>query len=327
MKIIHLHRRPQEGYHSIENIYEAVRKELSSEVAIETVVMPFYCSSHLGKILNMIYVFFLRADVFHVTGDIHYVAMFLPKRKTIISCHSVEGGRPEYEGRAKKMFKWLYFVMPNKHCKFWTAVSDHTKKELLDYLGCSENKVKVVHNPVLNFFSEKKTKKKTEIPVLLQVGTHKRKNIGKLIDAISGLECELWIVGEPPKDIVAKLEMKKINHKVIPTATAEEMNVCYNKADVVVMVSLEESFGMPIVEAQSVGVPVVVSDVSAMPEIGGQGVCYVNPGEAESIKEGIVKVLENEGFRKELVEKGFGNVKRFDLEFISKQYLEIYRAV
>lgn len=101
IKVIHFHRKPRKDFHSIENIYREIRTELKDKILFKVVQMPFYCSSHLGKVLNMIYAAFFRADVLHITGGIHYIAALLPKRKTIISVHSVEGGRPRMKGLKK----------------------------------------------------------------------------------------------------------------------------------------------------------------------------------------------------------------------------------
>ncbi len=327
MKVVHLHRKPQEGYHSIENIYAAIREELKNEVNIHKIEMPFYCKTQIGKIMNMIYVLFLKGDVFHITGDIHYVSFFLPKGKTIISAHSVEGGRPKYSGWRKKMFRYLYFKKPNKKSKYWSAVSEYTKRELIDLLSVSKEKIKVIYNPLLNVFKENIKKIPKEKPVLLQVGTHERKNIPILIEAIKEIECTLHLIGELNIDLKNKLEDNKIDYKVTLKASPEEMNSIYSQSDVVLIISSEESFGMPIIEAQAKGIPVVTSKKSAMPEIGGRGVAYVNEKDKESINKTISKILQNDTFRNELIGLGKKNAERFSLNEISKQYLKLYQEI
>jgi glycosyltransferase involved in cell wall biosynthesis len=85
-------------------------------------------------------------------------------------------------------------------------------------------------------------------------------------------------------------------------------------ADVFVFPSLYEGFGIPILEAQSVGAPVLTSNTSSLPEVGGEGAVFVDPWSAESIAEGIWRVLSDGVFRDGIIAKGSRNVERFSWE-------------
>lgn len=96
--------------------------------------------------------------------------------------------------------------------------------------------------------------------------------------------------------------------------SGEEKWELLRHAGVFVFPSLYEGFGIPILEAQSVGVPVVTSDASSLPEVAGDGAVSVNPMNSEAIAEGIWKVLSDGVFRDGIIAKGSRNVDRFSWE-------------
>lgn len=83
------------------------------------------------------------------------------------------------------------------------------------------------------------------------------------------------------------------------------------QADVFLFPTLYEGFGIPVLEAQSVGVPVVTSNTSSLPEVAGQGAMFVDPESVESIAEGISAVLSNQELRSGIIERATINVGRF----------------
>jgi len=94
-----------------------------------------------------------------------------------------------------------------------------------------------------------------------------------------------------------------------------------------VFASTYEGFGLPIVEAQATGRPVVTSNILSMPEVAGGAACLVDPFNVASIREGIAKVIQDSSYREYLVRLGFENVKRFQPENIAKNYLDIYTNI
>ncbi len=94
-----------------------------------------------------------------------------------------------------------------------------------------------------------------------------------------------------------------------------------------VFASTYEGFGLPIVEAQATGRPVVTSDTLSMPEVAGDAACLVDPFNVESIRNGILKVIQDTGYREQLVQNGLKNVERFKPESVAMQYLALYREL
>jgi len=89
-----------------------------------------------------------------------------------------------------------------------------------------------------------------------------------------------------------------------------------------ILPSLWEGFGIPVVEAQACGVPVVISNVSSLPEIVGESGILVDPQNAESIIQGVKKILTNDKINSDLVKKGFLNIKRFSWQSCAQQSLQ-----
>jgi glycosyltransferase involved in cell wall biosynthesis len=101
----------------------------------------------------------------------------------------------------------------------------------------------------------------------------------------------------------------------------------YAQADMVLFASTYEGFGLPIIEAQATGRPVVTSRVTAMPEVAGEGACLVDPYDVSSIRNGVLRVLDDGSYRDSLVHLGFENVRRFEPSLIASQYARLYEEV
>jgi len=101
----------------------------------------------------------------------------------------------------------------------------------------------------------------------------------------------------------------------------------YAESDLVTFVSLAEGFGLPIIEANAIGRPVVTSDIRPMSDIAGNSACLVNPHDVRSIRSGLERVLTDDRYREELVERGFRNAARFTPETVAQQYMEVYNEL
>ena len=89
------------------------------------------------------------------------------------------------------------------------------------------------------------------------------------------------------------------------------MVALYSAADVFLFPTLYEGFGIPVIEAQSCGTPVLMSNVSSLPEVGGDAAVYVDPYNEENICAGIEKIVGDTALAQELREKGYENATRF----------------
>ncbi len=197
------------------------------------------------------------------------------------------------------------------------AVSEATKKDLLTVSKIPEEKIMVIYEgPTADFKpqSEEKTalfKKKYHLPqnfVLAIGGIGERRNLGRIKQAAK--DYHLVIAGQ-----------------TVPWLDLEELELLYASADVLLYVSLYEGFGLPILDSFSVGVPVITSNVSSMPEVGGAGALYVDPTDIEDIKKTLKNVLEDRALREDMIKKGFEQMKKFSREKAAKETAGVYRRL
>lgn len=123
-------------------------------------------------------------------------------------------------------------------------------------------------------------------------------------------------------------EIKKLDlhdDVMLPGYISDEKLVClYKNAKLYVFPSLIEGFGLPPLEAQSYGVPVVSSSATCLPEILGDSAVYFDPQNTEDMAEKILSVLNNENLRQDLISRGYENIKRFSWRDCAQKTLSLY---
>jgi glycosyltransferase involved in cell wall biosynthesis len=101
----------------------------------------------------------------------------------------------------------------------------------------------------------------------------------------------------------------------------------YEEADLVVFASLAEGFGLPIIEANAMGRAVVTSNLSPMKEVAADAACLVDPYDVDDIRRGIRRVIEDDGYRDRLIERGHENATRFTARVVAEQYARLYEKI
>lgn len=107
----------------------------------------------------------------------------------------------------------------------------------------------------------------------------------------------------------------------------EELGFFYENAICYVLPSLYEGFGLPVLEAMGYGCPVITSNISSLPEAGGDAALYADPKSPEEIAEKIMLLMENKELRQELIDRGFKQVKKFSWEKAARETLEALEEV
>jgi len=263
----------------------------------------------------------------HITGDVNFIALALQKETTILTIHDLESF--EREGKLTHhfiRFFWLY--LPLKRVKYITVISEASKNKLLhSFCFLKTADIKVIPNCLTSNiqFSEKEFD--AQQPVILQIGTKENKNLPNLINAIAPLQCILIIVGQLNTMIRQLLKEQSIKYENFVNISNEEIQALYRRCDLVTLVSTFEGFGLPILEGNAAGRPVITSDLSSMPEVAGDAALLVNPYDITAIREAIVSVVQSPELRLDLIRKGQKNIRRFAPETVAAQYVELYRRV
>ena len=101
----------------------------------------------------------------------------------------------------------------------------------------------------------------------------------------------------------------------------------YHSCDILLFASLAEGFGLPILEAQTVGRAVITSNRGAMAEIAGKGALLVNPLSVESIHDGLISVIHNDSLRALCIDEGFNNTHKYGSHFILARHDSLFSSI
>lgn len=312
---------------SLEKVFQIVAESLPAgefDTAFQNVP---HGNDLVSTIKNLLFFRSKKADIFHITGHIHYIALLLPPERTILTIHDVAFLYTR-KGLRRYVLKKLMLDWPLRRLRYITVVSQFTKTEILKYCKVDGEKIRVIENPLgSEFESESKPLFKKECPTILQVGTTENKNLSNLISAVNGLSCKLRIIGTLDERTTAELEENDIVFENISGLDDRAMADEYKRADIVAFCSTYEGFGLPIIEAQASKTPVITSNISPMSVVARGGAVLVDPLDPTSIRRGIVEIIENEQLRGEITETGSENIKRFDRGKVAGNYAELYREV
>ncbi|MEO5684471.1 MAG: glycosyltransferase family 1 protein [Chitinophagaceae bacterium] len=323
-------RKKYPGYFSIEQLFVAicntVRVRLPQNDSADIIEVPYYFSP-LNFLRN---IFFLRArqcNVNHITGDIHYAILGCSRENlnvlTIHDCVLLEKyskWNPKYW-----VFRILWYELPMRKADLITVISEKTKTDLITKIGYGEQKIRVVGNFVNDAFVYQPTIFNKANPRLLFIGSTDNKNLDRILQAITGLTCNLQIVGKISAAQQLFIDNNNIQTHLSFELTLPELADQYSKADIVLFPSLYEGFGMLIIEANATGRPVITSNISPMKEVAGEAACFVDPYSVSAIREGIIKVIEDDVFRAMLVAKGLKNAALYRPERVADTYIQLYK--
>jgi glycosyltransferase involved in cell wall biosynthesis len=311
---------------------QSVDFELPVNWKIKVIKWPRFWTQ-IGLSLEML---FYPVDMLFVPA--HTVPLIHPKN-TIVVIHGLEyevfPGGYSFWGRLYMRLSVRYSCRAAKKI---IAVSKNTRKDLMELYGISENKIEVIYEGAPEKYQISNVKFQTlpagrqlnpklQIknckPYLLFVGRlEKRKNIGGIIEAYDILKekykipHKLVLAGNPGygyEDLKMKIEESKFKKDIFETGYINEESKQYflKNAEAFLFPTFYEGFGLPVLEAQGAGAPVVTSNISSMPEVGGDGAAYCDPYEPETILDAVWKILNDEEYKDRLVERGFENARKF----------------
>jgi glycosyltransferase involved in cell wall biosynthesis len=234
-----------------------------------------------------------------------------------------------------------------RHAAKLITVSESTKNDMVKYYRTDAGKIEVVY---LGLDPEFKPLTYEQVqPVLdkyglvfqkyvLFVGTlQPRKNITRLVDAFielknkNHIEEKLAIVGGKGwlwQPIVKKIEEAGVGDsiKFLNYVPQSELPAIYAGSSLLTLPALYEGFGLPPLEAMACGVPVVVSNISSLPEVVGDAGFLVDPNSTESIRSGLLTVLTDKNLRAEMIRKGFVQAKKFTWQETAQKILNLFNS-
>ncbi|MEM3396655.1 MAG: glycogen synthase [Thermoplasmata archaeon] len=290
----------------------------------------------------------IDGDIVHThtwyTNLAGFYAKKLYGKKVLATVHSLEPLRPwkaEQLGSGYNLSVWMEKT-GLEECDRIIAVSGEMKKDIQKVYGIPENRIVVIHNGI---DIEKYRKRENEAllsnlgvkkPYILFVGRLTRqKGIFELVEAMKKVKDTLVLVtGKPDTaeieaELAAKLKGMENIIWLNRMLSEEEIIALYSSAQLFVCPSIYEPFGIINLEAMACGAPVVASAVGGIKEViqeGKNGV-LVEPGNVESLVEGIEKVLRDDEFRARLVAEGRKRAEEFAWERIAEKTFSLYREV
>lgn len=255
------------------------------------------------------------------------------KSKHAINVTTVHDFTYEYykKGISVLVHKWQkYYAI--RHSEVIVCISENTKKDLLKFLpNIDQKRVRVIYNGVSNAFYQLVNKKHYfDNDFVLYVGWRERyKNFNLVVDSISETCYSLAVVGSP----LTPDEILYLNNKLGPSRYAtfvrisdEELNELYNAALCLAYPSEYEGFGIPVLEAQRAGCPVIAYNGSSIPEIIGNTPLLLSSIDKEEFKEKL-SLLEDDLIKEKIINDGLANSRRFSWNRTGDEYVKLYEEL
>lgn len=285
----------------------------------------------------------LNADIFHgLSGELPLKWDKTPIKK-VVTIHDLIFMRyPQYYSFFDRKIHFWKFKKAAETADKIIAISEQTKRDIIDYLKVPEDKIEVIYQGCHQAFKEQqtaefiqKTKKKFNLPerFIFNVGTiEERKNLLNIVKAIDKTEIPLVVVGRKTKyfsKIEQYIKKNKLEKQIyfLEGVSMDELAVIYKLTDVFVYPSRFEGFGIPIIEALFSKTVVITSNTSCLPEAGGKDSVYIDPENYLDLKAKIKFLWDSESERKRRADKGFEFVQKFNDEPISHQLINFYQKL
>lgn len=284
----------------------------------------------------------LNQDVIHFP---HYSVPWLLPKNSVVTVHDLTHFRlPECHNSIKLKLAKLVLQNSVRKAGRIIAVSKSTAEDLQEMFPGIENKIHMIYQGVSENFhplSENDIsvcKRKTGLgKYLLYVGNRKpHKNLSRLLEAYMKIksqfpDLQLVIVGKKfiDNDEVSRAISKAKARDIIEIENASNKVLLhlYCGAEALVFPSIYEGFGLPPLEAMACGTPVVVSNISSIPEVVNDAGIYFDPYDTEDMAKSIINILSDQNRRIFLREKGLERAKYFTWEKTAMQTFRVYKEL
>ena len=214
------------------------------------------------------------------------------------------------------------------------AVSEFTKTQVVSLLGVEASRVAVVRHGIRPLAYPRRAGQPRE-KVVLNVGAIQiRKNVARLVEAFEALENEWRLVlagsfGYGADRIRARIESSPARDRisVLGYVEPDELAAWYARAAIFAFPSLDEGFGMPVLEAMAGGAPVLTSNRSALPEVAGDAAILVDPEDTEALIGALRNMAADEGLRQDMAARGLARSRLFTWEKAARETWAVYQEL
>lgn len=284
-----------------------------------------------------------KIDLFHgLSGELPDGNFPAPK---VVTMHDVIFLRyPEYYKAIDRRIYEKKFRQACRDADKIIAISRQTADDLIRFLEADPKKIEIIYqgcdkqfyNPV-GEEEMKRVKAKYGLPdrFIVNVGTiETRKNLASVVKAMSAVPAEIHLVAlgrATPYigSVMAAAREAGVEQRVhlIHDASFQDFPAIYRQALALTYVSVFEGFGIPVLEGLTAGIPVITSNLSSMPEAGGDAALYVNPHDPQEIARSINLILSSPTLISSLIEKGKNHAARFREDIVARNVHDIYASL
>ena len=265
--------------------------------------------------------------------------------RSVVTIHDLIFLRyPSYYKPVDRMIYEWKFSSACKRADRIIAISECTKRDIVKFFGTDPDKIDVVYQGCDKMFSQPVEESKRsevieryELPqrYLLTVGTlEERKNLMAIVEALALLPQDIHLVAVGRRTpyterVVSRIEELGLTDRVhiLSDVAYTDLPAVYAGAEVFVYPSRFEGFGIPIIEAMSVGIPVVAATGSCLEEAGGPSSKYVSPDDRWELADAIKSIISDEELRRKMTDDGRQYVERFAPENVARGIMNCYRHI
>ena len=290
----------------------------------------------------------LKLDLLHCTSNTEPIWCSAP---LVLTLHDIIFMEPRDKSN-KSLYQnmgWLYrrLIVPRilKKCKYIITVSDFERNNIITRLGIPSERMVMIYNGYNEWFKplkdlDMKYRKYIKEPgyFFFLGNTDPKKNTERTLIAyskyleLSKVKRKLLMADLDKSyldDIIVKNHIENIypNIQMPGYIVNSDLPYIYNNAFAFLYTSLRESFGIPLLEAMACGTPVITSNTSSMPEIGGRNAILVNPESPGEIAQMMIKLEKDRDFYDQQKELGIKRAKLFSWRQTAEQLLEVYERV
>lgn len=317
---------------------QEISKALREEDNTVTTVIPRYRNRYYQQIWeHTLLPFYARKyDILYCPSNI--APLYLPKQtKLALTLHDL--AFLDFPKQYSSVFQKYYaFLVPEniKRANYILTISDFSKKRIIKEYPWVANNISVIHHGISSHFSPSDQQKSEYV---LYVGTmNSIKNFQVLLEIFLTPEfknmnlkmilpnASTFSEDEYINTLIQNAKVS-VNIDIIERVNQDELKIYYQKAKLFVFPSFHESFGFPPLEAMACGTAVIVSNVTALPEVCGDAALYVDPNSKEDIAEKILLLFSNASLQKNYIAKGLAHVKTYTWKDAAKAHLKVFKEV